>query len=149
MFLIGDPGNFQCERNGGKTQYTVNGGYDLCLETELRLETSGKVVEASASVGLSVGDLTDVVEHVAGSEEEDEDERDGGPEIAGLEDGVDVGERDHEESHEADDGRGRDGDFDVVDRSLEGWSWEGAGEPCVDGFGFVDAVGTTQNMISW
>lgn len=73
-----------------RRQHT-NGSNDLCLETKLVLEAPGKVSDAALAVTGNVGDFSDVVEHVAGCEEENHDDADGGPEVAVLEEGEDVG----------------------------------------------------------
>lgn len=84
-----------------------------------------------------------MVEHVPGREQQDGDQGHGGPEVAVLDDGEQVRGGDGAEGDQAQDGGRGDGDLDVVDRAPEFRVWdvgELAGEPGVDGFGFVGAV---------
>jgi hypothetical protein len=79
------------ERERGGLEELTHGSNNLSLETKLVLETTGKVRDSALAVACNVRNLADVVEHVATGEEEDGDQADGGPEVAALEDGQDVG----------------------------------------------------------
>lgn len=93
----------------------------MSLKTELVLETAGEVGETALAIVSSVGHLADVVEHVSASEEQDENQADGGPQVAVLDDGKDVGRSDGEESEDADDSSCDSNDLDIVDRTLDRW----------------------------
>lgn len=62
------------------------------------LEATCKVADTALAVASDVGNLADVVEHVAAREEEDGDQADGGPDIAVLDDGKNVGPGDKGDS---------------------------------------------------
>jgi hypothetical protein len=113
----------------------THGSNNLGLKTKLVLETTGKVGDTALAVACNVGDLADVVEHVATGEEEDSDQADGGPEVAALKDGKDVGSSNSESSDRAENGYGGGDDLDVVDRTRDGGSRASdmASEPGVDG----------------
>jgi hypothetical protein len=100
----------------------------------LVLETTGKVRDSALAVACNVGDLADVVEHVATGEEQDSDQTDGGPEVAALEDGEDIGSSDGESSDRSENGYSGSDDLDVVDRTRNGRSGASdmASEPGVD-----------------
>lgn len=98
----------------------THGSNNLSLETELVLETTGKVGDSALAVACNVGDLADVVEHVATGEEEDSDQADGGPEVAALEDGEDIGGSDGEGGDRSENGYGGGDDLDVVDGTRDG-----------------------------
>lgn len=84
-----------------------------------------------------------MVEHVAAGEEEDGDQADGGPEVAALEDGEDVGSSNGESGDGSEDGYSGGDDLDVVDRAGEGRSraCDMASEPGVDGLSGNDTGG--------
>lgn len=52
---------------------------------------ANKVRGTALAVARDVGHLADAVEHVAGGEEQDGDERDGNPELCGAEEAKDLG----------------------------------------------------------
>ena len=106
----------------GTTRKLTHRSNDLSLKTELVLEATSEVADTTLAVGLNIGDLADVVEHVATGEEEDGDQADGCPEVAALEDGEDIGSSDGESGDRAEDGYGGSDDLDVVDRTGEGRS---------------------------
>ena len=118
----------------------THGSNNLSLKTELVLETTGKVRNPALSVACNVGDLADVVEHVATGEEQDSNQTDGSPEIAALEDGKDIGSSNGESGDRSEDGYGGGDDLDVVDRTGEGRSraCDMASEPGVNGLGSND-----------
>lgn len=120
----------------------TNSGNDLCLETELVLETAGKVGETTLAIVTSVGHLANVVEHVSAGEEQDENQADGGPQVAVLDDGKNVGRSDCEEGDDTNDSSGNSDDLDIVDRALDRWV-RGIGKvtakPRVDRLGLVGA----------
>lgn len=125
---------------GRTTRKLTHCGNDLSLETELVLEATSKVADAALAVGLNIGDLADVVEHVSAREEQDSDQADGGPEVAVLNDRQKVRSGDCEESEDTDDSGCYGDDLYVVDWALDRWVrrvGEMAAEPCVDGFGLV------------
>jgi hypothetical protein len=87
-----------------------------------------------------------VVEHVSASEEQDENQADGGPQVAVLDDGKDVGRSDCEEGEDTNDSGRDSNDLDIVDRTLDR-RVRGVGEvtaqPRVDGLSLVgtNAIG--------
>jgi len=99
----------------------TNSCNDLCLETELVLEATGEVVQTALAIVTSVGHLADVVEHVTAGEEKDENQADGGPQVAVLNDGKNVGRGDSQEGEDTDDGSRDSDDLDIVDRALDRW----------------------------
>ena len=123
------------------TQLT-HGSNNLSLETELVLETTSKVGDSALAVACNVGDLADVVEHVATGEEQDSNQTDGSPEIAALEDGKDIGSSNGESGDRSEDGYGSGDDLDVVDRTGDSGSRASdmASEPGMDGLGSDDTV---------
>ena len=107
------------------------------------LEATGEVADTTLAIGLNVGDLADVVEHVSAREEQNSDQADGGPEVAVLDDGQKVRRGDCEESEDTDDSGCDSDDLHVVDRTNDGRVrrvGEVTAEPCVDGFGLVGSV---------
>ena len=64
---------------------------NLRLQTILVLKSSSKVAHATLAILLHIGHLADVVEHVAGGEEEHHDQADCSPEVAVLDHRQDVG----------------------------------------------------------
>ena len=67
-----------------------------------------------------------MIEHLATREEQHRDERDGGPEVAVLQEGPDVGRCDGEEGEEAEEGGRHDDGAEVV----EGADYWGFGDVC-------------------
>lgn len=94
---------------------------DLRLETKLVLETAGEIGETALAIVTGIWNLADVVEHVSAGEEQDENQADGGPEVAVLDDGKDVGRGDGEECEDTDDGSCDGNDLDIVDGTLDRW----------------------------
>ena len=112
----------------------------MSLKTELVLEAASEVSEAALAVVASVGHLADVVEHVSAGEEQDENQADGSPQVAVLNDGKNVWRSDSEEGEDTDDS-GCDGDdLEIVDRTLDRWV-RGVGkvtaQPSVNRLGLV------------
>lgn len=93
----------------------TDGGDNLRLHAELVLETASKVADATLAITSNVGDLSDVVEHVAAGEEKHHDQAEGSPQIAVLDDGQNVGGGDGDEGDEAEDSSGHGDNLDVVD----------------------------------
>ena len=117
----------------------------MSLKTELILEAASEVSEAALAVVASVGHLADVVEHVSAGEEQDHDQADGGPEVAVLEDGRDVGPSNSEECEDADDGRCDSDNLDIVDRALDrrvGRVGKVTAQPRVNGLGLIGTDAT-------
>ena len=85
------------------------------------LETAGEVGETALAIVTSVGHLAYVVEHVSAGEKQDKNQADGGPQVAVLDDGKDVGRGDSEECEDTDDGSCDGDDLDIVDRALDRW----------------------------
>lgn len=116
---------------------------DLSLQPVLALEAARKIRDAAFAIASYVGDLADLVEHVAAGEEEDRDEGDCGPQVAVLRDGQQV--RANLEDG-ADDGQARDDgddDLDPVDWPRDGRvraAFELPREPGVDGLCFLVAT---------
>lgn len=123
----------------------TNSGDDLCLETELVLETAGEVGETTLAIVTSVGHLADVVEHVSAGEEQDKNQADGGPQVAVLDDGKDVGRSDSEEGNDTNDSSCDGDNLDIVDRTLDRWVrgvGKMAAKPRVHRLGLVGADAT-------
>lgn len=103
------------------------------------MESTGKVGNATLSVASNVGNLSDMVKHVAAGEEQDRNETDGSPDVAALKNGQNVGRSSHQRGTGAeDDGDGGD-PFHPVDGSLDGGVrsvGEVSRDPCVDLFSF-------------
>lgn len=123
----------------------THGGNDLSLQSELVLETTSEVANSALAIGCNVGNLADVVEHVAAGEEQDSDQADGGPEVAVLDDREEVRRGDGQEGEDTDNGCCDGDNLDIVDRANDGrvrTLREMAAEPCVNGFGLVgtDAI---------
>jgi hypothetical protein len=113
---------------------------DLGLKTVLVLETTSEVADTALAVGLNIGNLADVVEHVSTCEEQNGNQADGSPEVAVLDDRQKVRRGDGKEGEDTDDSGCYGDDLHVVDWALDGWVrrvGEMAAEPCVDGFGLV------------
>lgn len=120
----------------------THGSNNLRLQPILILEPSSKIAHTAFTIRLHIRHFADVVEHVAGGEEQDHDQADCGPEVAVLDNGQDVGRGDGEEGDESEDGGGDGDDFDVVDWADDGWVGdvgELAREPGVDRVGSVGA----------
>lgn len=87
-----------------------------------------------------------MVEHVSAGKEQDENQADGGPQVAVLDDWKDVGRSDCEEGENTNDGSRDGNDLDIVDRTLDR-RVRGVGKvtakPRVDRLGLVgtDAIG--------
>jgi len=118
----------------------THGSDNLSLETELVLESTGEVGNTALAVACNVGDLADVVEHVATGEEQDGDQADCGPEVAALDDREDVRESYGASGDGSEDGYGGGDDLDIVDGTNDRRSGtcDMASEPGVDGFGSDD-----------
>ena len=158
---VGDTRNLECQADGGKGEDSICGfqlvtverwiksklthcGNDLSLKTELVLEATSEVADTTLAVGLNIGDLADVIEHVSAGEEQNGDQADGGPEVAVLNDRQKVRCGDCKEGEDTDDSGRYGDDLHVVDWTLDGWVrrvGEMAAEPCVDGFGLVGTGG--------
>lgn len=122
-------------------------GNNLSLETELVLEAACEVADTTLAVGDNVGNLANVVEHVAAREEEHGDQADGGPEVAVLDNRKEVWRGDAEESDHTEHGSGDGDNLHVVDRTNDRWVrsvGEMAAEPCMDGLGFVSSTQTSR-----
>lgn len=119
-------------------------GNNLRLQPVLALEPRGKVADTPLAIRSNVRDLADVVVHVARGEQKNRDERDGGPDVAGLEHGHNVRPGDVRGCQAAE-GEDRGGNpAHPVDGSFDGGVWavgEVAGDPGVDYFGDLRAEG--------
>jgi hypothetical protein len=161
---IRHPGDLESKADGGEGEDTVceswsvgrveifnlarltHSGNDLRLETELVLETAGEVGETALAVVASVGHLADVVEHVSAGEKQDKNQADGGPQVAVLDDGKDVGRGDGEKGEDTNDSGCDCNDLDIVDRTLDRWVrrvGKVTAQPRVDRISLVgtDAIG--------
>ena len=160
---VGDTRNLECQADGGKGEDSICGfqlvtverwiksklthcGNDLSLKTELVLEATSEVADTTLAVGLNIGDLADVVEHVSAGEEQDKNQADGGPQVAVLDDGKDVGRSDCEEGEDTNDSGCDSDDLDIVDRTLDRWVrrvGKVTAQPRVDRISLVgtDAIG--------
>lgn len=92
---------------------------NLRLHPVLVLKTTCEITDAPASVPGDIGNPSDVVEHVATREEQDQDQTYAGPQVAVLYDRQDVGVRHREESEGSEKEGHRDGDPGVVDRPAD------------------------------
>lgn len=86
-----DCGNLGDEQDGREGKDGVRDCNDLRLDAELVRVAANKVRGAALAIARDVGHLADAVEHVAGGEEQDGDERDGDPELCGAEEANDLG----------------------------------------------------------
>lgn len=141
---VRNPRDLQCQRNCCKSQDTVDSGNDLALKTELVAKSTGKVADTTLAITLYVGRLANVVEHVAGGEKEDGDQRESSPEVAVLQERDDVGRGNGKRSDTSKD-RGSDGDdLDPVDGArdlgLRDVGRELAGDPGMDLLSSLRAV---------
>ena len=110
------------------------------------LETAGEVGETALAIVTSIRHLADVVEHVSAGEEQDKNQADGGPQVAVLDDGKDVGRSDCEEGEDTNDSGCDSDDLDIVDRTLDRWVrrvGKVTAQPRVDRISLVgtDAIG--------
>jgi hypothetical protein len=128
----------------GKRQAHTHGSNDLGLHAELVLKATGKVADTTLTIASNVGNLADVVEHVAASEEQDGDKADGSPEVPVPDHGEDVGPGHVGQAY----GAGEEGacsePLDPVDGALKGrvWAVGGmAGDPVIDLLGGLGTVG--------
>lgn len=139
-----DPWNLESERNGRKSQDTVNTCDDLRLESELIAETSSEVANASLAIARNVRCLSDVVEHVATREEENGDQANCSPEVAILDNGDDIGRSNSDECNKSKDADSYGDDLDPIDgagdRGLGDITGDLAGNPGMDLFGRLWAV---------
>lgn len=126
----------------GKEKHT-HGCNDLRLHSILVLEPTGKVADATFTVARDIWNLADVVEHVTASEEQNGDEADGGPDVAALSNGPDVGPSDVAQGGSARD-EGEDGEpLYPVEGPLDGRMWAVrcmASDPVVDLLGALWTV---------
>lgn len=99
----------------------THGSDNLRLQTELALEAAGKVGDATAAIASNIGHVADVVEHVAAGEEQDGNHGAGGPEIAVLDDGQQVGAGGGDQGANAEQQGDASRPADVVDGSLDLW----------------------------
>lgn len=114
----------------------THSGDDLRLHAELVGEATGEIVDSTFSIAGHVGDPPDVIEHVAGGEEKDSDERESSPEVTVLQEREDVG-RGHSDNGDTTEHGGGDGDDlypvdGAGDLRLGDVGWELAGHPGVD-----------------
>jgi hypothetical protein len=92
----------------------TNCSNNLRLETELILETSGKVADTTLSIARHIWHLSDVVEHVSACEEQNRDQADCSPQVSVLDEREDVGCGDAKERDKAKDSCGDGYDADIV-----------------------------------
>jgi hypothetical protein len=141
---VADAGHLDGKRDGSKGEDAVDGGNDLRLETELVAEAAGEVADTALAIACHIGRLADVVEHVAAREEQHGDQTEGGPQVAVLQHGDNVGPGNGEKRHTAEHGSCDGHDLDVVDgaRDLGPGCVAGdeAGDPGVDLLGGLGAV---------
>lgn len=96
---------------------------NLRLHAKLILESSREIRDLPLLVRRHVRHRPDVVVHVSRREEQHQDQADGGPEVAILDEGQDVRIGDGAEGHGAQGGGCADGDEDVVDGADEAGVW--------------------------
>ena len=127
------------------TRILTHSSNNLALKTELVAETSGKVADATLAVARNVGNLTNVVEHMAAGEEQHSDQAERSPQVTVLQNGDDVGRSDDDEGENSKDGGGHGDDLDPVNRTgdlgLRRIGGELAGDPGVD---LLSRLGTMQ-----
>lgn len=87
---VRDAGDFERERDGRKSQDTIDRSDDLRLKTELVAEASSKVAKSTLSIALDIWCLPDVVEHVTAGEEQYSNQAECRPEVAVLQDRTNV-----------------------------------------------------------
>lgn len=97
----------------------THGRDDLRLDTQLALEPSREVRNAPLLVLRDVGNLPNVVEHVAAREQNDSDKRYRRPQVAVLDDGLNVAGRGGNEGHDAGDSDRGDHNAHPVDRPAD------------------------------
>lgn len=77
-----DPWDLDSQTDGSESQHTVQASNNLALDAELILEASSEVCDTAFAIARDVRWSTDVVEHVARSEQKDCDDAESSPEIA-------------------------------------------------------------------
>jgi hypothetical protein len=141
---VADAGHLDGKRDGSKGEDAVDGGNDLRLETELVAEAAGEVADTALTIARHIGRLADVVEHVAAREEQHGDQTEGGPQVAVLQHGDNVGPGNGEERHTAEYSCCDGHDLDVVDGARDLGpgcvARDEAGDPGVDLLGRLGAV---------
>lgn len=106
------------EHGGMSGSSLTDGGHNLSFQSELALEPSCNVADASLAISDNVRHLPDMVEHVSAGEEEYRYQADGGPNVAVLDDGQYIRRgANHCRTDAEDDGHSRS-PSDPVDRSL-------------------------------
>lgn len=125
---IGDAGYLEGERDSSKREHAVwmllairsaqgyllltDSSHNLRLQSKLVAEATRKVVDATLSVARDIGDLANMVEHVATGEKQHGDEAERGPKVAVLQNGNHIGRCD---SHKGDDTKNGGGHRDNLD----------------------------------
>lgn len=118
----------------------THGGDDLSLKPKLALETTSEVGDASFSISSNIGDLADVVEHVAADEEEDDNHASRSPQIAELDERKYIWRSGDCDSDSTGDESKGGCPFHVIDGTLELWvrpAGEATNKPSLDGLGIT------------
>lgn len=140
---VRNPWDLERERDCRESQNAVNSRDDLALQTELVAKATSEVADAALAVALYIGRLTDVIEHVAGGEEKDSDERESSPEVTVLQEREDVGRGHSDNGDTTKHGGGHGDDLYPVDGAgdlrLGDVGWELAGHPGMDLLGSLGA----------
>lgn len=95
--------------------------HDLRLQSELVRESCGKVYDIAIPITGHVRNLSDMVEHVAASKEQDDEETDGCPKVSVLNHREDIGSCDAEECYQTQYSCCDDYDPYVIGGALDWW----------------------------
>ena len=117
-------------------------GNDLCLESKLVAETTGKVADLALAIAGHIGRLADVVEHVTRCEEEDGDDANASPQVAVLHKWENSRREGHNERQRTKSGDRSHDDPEPVGRADDIWvraTRDLSLEPLVDWVGAVKA----------
>lgn len=90
------------------------------LHAKLIRKSTGKVADASLSIARNIRDFPDVIEHMAAGEEQDNDQADGSPEVAILDNRQDIRPGDPEKAEAAQCNGCEDRETNVVDGPDDG-----------------------------
>lgn len=106
------------EHGGMKGGTLTDGGHNLRFQSELALEPSCNVADATLAIPDNVRHLPDMVEHVSTGEEKDRYQADRGPNVAVLDDGQYIRRGADHRRADAEDDRDSRSPSEPVDRPL-------------------------------
>jgi hypothetical protein len=98
----------------------THGGHYLCLHPILGLESTCKICDATFSVSCDVWHLSNMIEHMSRSEEEDQDQANRCPQVSVLDDREDVWVCHSRKSEQTEENGDCGHDPGIVDWSLDG-----------------------------